>query len=92
MGSALFLAAIMTAFVLPEHADTAEDAQQGCECTSLTLAGRGVLEEHTYTQHFDPGDLLSRNAIIKILNVSHILFKLLLKTVFDPIKHLAKRV
>lgn len=29
MGSALFLAAIMTAFVLPEHADSAEDAQQG---------------------------------------------------------------
>lgn len=32
MGSALFLAAIMTAFVLPEHAEPEEDAQQRCEC------------------------------------------------------------
>jgi hypothetical protein len=38
MGSALFLAAIMTAFVLPEHAESAEDAQQGCEYTSLPLS------------------------------------------------------
>jgi len=32
MGSALFLAAIMTAFVLPEHAEPEEDAQQRCKC------------------------------------------------------------
>jgi hypothetical protein len=31
MGSALFLAAIMTAFVLPDHGESEEDAQQGCE-------------------------------------------------------------
>jgi len=31
MGSALFLAAIMTAFVLPDHGDPEEDTQQRCE-------------------------------------------------------------
>ena len=32
MGSALFLSAIMTAFVLPGHVEPEEDTQQRCEC------------------------------------------------------------
>jgi hypothetical protein len=41
MGSALFLAAIMTAFVLPDHGEPEQDAQQGCKwgTSHVYLAG-----------------------------------------------------
>ena len=39
MGSSLFLAAIMTAFVLPDHGENEEDAENSCEsfCDTLKL-------------------------------------------------------